>query len=171
MKDGEFDIADYVIVTLGLIFAVTSVLLAFSGVIPWWVAAFFAPMGCLLAIVVFIGGREPYINQLEITEQGITRRFGRKFRAKKQESVAWKDLSKVEIETTDEGPMAEDFFYMLYAKSGGGVVVGVRLAVEHNLLHELQQRLPGLDKKTVAMASGCTENRSFHIWPTRQQRA
>lgn len=168
MTNGEFDIADFVIVTLGLIFAVTSALLAFSVVIPWWVAAVLVPLGIMLAVTVFTGGKQSYMNQLEITDQGITRRFGRKFRPKKQESVAWKDLSKVEIETTDEGPVAEDFFYMLYAKNGGGVVVGVRLAVEHNLLNELQQRLPGLDKKTVAAASGCTENRSFHIWPARQ---
>ena len=168
MTNGEFDIADYVIVTLGLVFAVTFALLAFSVVIPWWVAAIFTPLSIFLAITVFIGGKQPYTNQLEITDQGITRRFGRKFRVKKQESVAWTDLSKVEIETTDEGPVSEDFFYLLYAKNGGGVVVGVRLAVEHNLLKELQQRLPGLDKKTVALASGCTENRSFHIWPARQ---
>lgn len=168
MTDGKFDIADFVIVTIGLIISVTCVLLAFSAVIPWWVAAIFTPLGIMLAVTVFIGGKQPYTNQLVISDQGITRRFGRKFRVKKQESVAWKDLSKVEIETTDEGPVGEDFFYLLHAKHGGGVVVGVRLAVEYNLLKELQQRLPGLDKKTVALASGCTENRSFHIWPTRQ---
>lgn len=168
MTDGKFDIADFVIVTLGLVFAITSALLAVSIVIPWWLGAIFTLMGIMLAVTVFIGGKQPYMNQLEITDQGITRRFGRQFRVKKQESLAWKDLSKVEIETTDEGPVAEDFFYLLHAKNGGGVVVGVRLAVEHNLLNELQRRLPGLDKKTVAAASGCTENRSFHIWPARQ---
>lgn len=168
MTDGELDIADFVIATLGLVLSITFALLAFSLVIPWWVAAIFTPAGALLAAAVFVYGPKSYINQLEINEQGITRYFGRKFRAKKQESVAWKDLSKIEIETTDEGPLAEDFFYMLHGKNGGGVVIGVRLAVEHNLLHELQRRLPDLDKKTVALASGCTENRSFHVWPARQ---
>lgn len=168
MTNGELDIADFVVATLGLVLSITFALLAFSIIIPWWVAAILTPAGALLAVAVFVWGHKSYLNQLEITEQGITRRFGRKFRSKKQESVAWQDLSKVEIETTDEGPLAEDFFYMLYGKHGGGVVVGVRLAVEHNLLHELQQRLPDLDRKTVALASGCTENRSFHIWPARQ---
>jgi hypothetical protein len=166
MMDGELDVTDFVIATLGLVLSITFALLAFSLVIPWWVAAIFTPAGGLMAAAVFAWGHKSYINQLEITEQGVTRRFGRKFRAKKQEAVTWQDLSKVEIETTDAGPLAEDFFYMLHGKTGGGVVVGVRLAVEHNLLHELQSRLPDLDKKTVALASGCTENRSFHIWPT-----
>jgi hypothetical protein len=168
MTDGELDVVDFVIATIGLVLSITFALLAFSVVVPWWVAAVFTPAGALLAVYVFACGPKSYINQLEITERGITRRFGRKFRSKKQETVAWNDLSKVEIETTDEGPLAEDFFYMLHGRNGGGVVVGVRLAVEHNLLHELQLRLPDLDKQTVAQASGCTENRSFHIWPARQ---
>lgn len=165
MTEGRFDLVDYVSAVIGLVLAITCALLAFSGAIPWWIAAILTPMGAVLGLSVFISGPRLYMEQLEITDQGITRRFGRKFRVKKQESVAWKDLSKVEIETTDEGPLVEDFFYMLYGKDGDGVVVGVRLAVEHNLLAELQRRLPGLDKKTVAVASGCTENRSFLIWP------
>lgn len=168
MTDGQFDIADYVSAVLGLILAVTCALLAFSGAIPWWIAAIMTPVGGVLGMTVFIGGRRLYSEQLEITEQGVTRRFGRKFRAQKQESVAWQDLSKVEIETTDEGPLVEDFFYMLYGKSGDGVVVGNRLAVEHNFLVKLQQHLPDLDSRAVAVACGCTENRSFLIWPARQ---
>ncbi len=165
MTNGRLDISDYVSACLGLVLAVTCALLAFSGVIPWWGAAVFTPAGLALMLATFGGGSRPFVEQLEITEQGVTRHFGRKFRVKRQESVAWQDLSKIEIETTDEGPFAEDFFYMLYDKNGDGVVVGNRLAVAYNLLGELKQRLPDIDHKTVMDASGCTENRSFLIWP------
>lgn len=165
MTDGKFSIADYVMAALGVVLAVACALLASEGAMPWWVAIIFIVVGGILGTVIFIAGPRPYINQLEITEHGITRRFGPKFRSKKQESVTWNDLSKVEIDTTNDGPFSEDFFYMLYGKNGNGVVVTNRLAVEHNLLAELQKRLPGLDNRAVALASGCTENRSFVIWP------
>jgi hypothetical protein len=167
MTNGRLEISDYVSAIVGSVLAVTCALLAFSGVIPWWLAAIFTPAGLALTFAVFVGASRPYTEQLEITERGVTRHFGRKFRAKRQESVSWENLSKIEIETTDEGPFAEDFFYMLYDKAGDGVVVGNRLAVAYNLLGELKQRLPDIDHKTVLDASGCTENRSFLIWPGR----
>lgn len=34
------------------------------------------------------------------------------------EAVAWADLVKVEIVTTDEGPWSEDLFFLLEGKNG-----------------------------------------------------
>jgi hypothetical protein len=81
-----------------------------------------------------------------------------------REAVGWKDLDWVAIRTTGEGPWHEDFFFLLGAADGKGVVVANSLATELNLLATLQERLPGLDNEQVARASGSTTDAMFTIW-------
>jgi hypothetical protein len=78
--------------------------------------------------------------------------------------VAWKDLAWVAIKTTDEGPRAEDFFFLLGGADGKGVVVPNFLATELKLLATLQARLPDLDNEQATIAAGSTTNAIFTLW-------
>lgn len=71
---------------------------------------------------------------------------------------------KVEILTTDEGPLSEDFFFILHGRAGKGVAVANDLVVRHGLLATLQKRLAGLDNKAIIEASGSTQVRRFLVW-------
>lgn len=71
---------------------------------------------------------------------------------------------KVEILTTDEGPLSEDFFFTVHGRDGKGVAVANDLAVRHGLLATLQKRLAGLDNKAIIEASGSTQVRRFLVW-------
>jgi len=146
-----------------------SLFYAHAGGMPWWLA------GLLTTVLVPLGGfyigvpPPYYVDELQITAEGVTRRFGPKLRAKKEERVSWDELIKVEIQTSDAGPFAEDFYFLLHAENGKGVAVSNGLAVEHQLLKELQERLPGLDDRAVIVAAGSTENRNFVIWERQAQ--
>jgi hypothetical protein len=94
-----------------------------------------------------------------IDDWGVTRVRGRL-----REAVAWRDLVWVCIQTTDEGPGAEDFFFLLGSADGKGCVVPNFIATKLGLLGTLQERLPGLDNAQVTIAAGSTTNAFFTIW-------
>jgi hypothetical protein len=102
---------------------------------------------------------EKLYGTVTIDDWGVTRVAG-----KLREAVAWADLIWVAIETTDAGPYAEDFFFLLGGADGKGVVVPNFLATKLNLLATLQARLPDLDNAQVAVAVGSTSNAMFKIW-------
>jgi hypothetical protein len=79
------------------------------------------------------------------------------------EKVAWDDLVGVDIVTTDEGPYAEDVFFVLHGKDGKGCVVPQEVAAARSLLERLQ-RLPGFDNGRLIEAMGCAENARFVCW-------
>jgi hypothetical protein len=137
---------------------------------PWWLAGLLTSV--LFPLGAFYLAVPPpyYVDELQITAEGVTRRFGSKLRAKKEERVSWDELTKVEIQTTDSGPFAEDFYFLLHGDNGKGVAVSNGVAVKHQLLKVLQERLPGLDNGAVIAASGSTDNRSFLIWERPAQR-
>ena len=95
---------------------------------------------------------------LEINDQGVHRYAdGQLF-----ESIRWDDLAKVLIATTDEGPLAEDFYWLLVSHSEGGCAVPGALAQEYHLLEALQERLgEALDNMAIIEASSCTDNNLF----------
>ena len=74
-----------------------------------------------------------------------------------------------EILTTDRGPYAEDFFFLLEGRDGKGVAVSNELAVKHGLVAVLQQRLAGLDDQAIIEASGSTQVRRFLVWQKQNQ--
>ena len=154
-------LSDYV--WAGLFFACAGLcfITARIGEGQWWMAVAFGLGG---VSILLAPGFKPYVDEIHITDDGITRRFGPKFRARKEEKISWAELTKVEILTTDDGPYAEDFFFLLRRADGSWLAVSNSLAVEHELLDKLQKRLPGLDNLAVATASGSTENRLFTIW-------
>jgi len=80
------------------------------------------------------------------------------------EAVAWTDLVKVEIVTTDEGPWGEDLFFLLEGADGKGVAIAGGLAQECGLIAALQERLPGLDNDAIIRSASSVENARFLVW-------
>lgn len=80
------------------------------------------------------------------------------------EAVAWGDLVKVEIVTTDGGPWSEDLFFLLEGADGKGVAISGGLAQECGLIAALQQRLPGLDNDAIIKSASSVENARFLVW-------
>jgi hypothetical protein len=80
------------------------------------------------------------------------------------EQIRWGDLQGVLIETTDAGPFASDFFWMLLSKDlKSGCVVPSEADGCSALLSRLQQ-LPGFDNWLVVRACQSTDNNRFLIW-------
>jgi hypothetical protein len=83
-------------------------------------------------------------------------------------SVAWDDLVKVGIRTTDEGPLSPDVFWGLHASTRPEPVVFPGGASgESELLSELGRRLAGFRHEQVIEAMGSTSNRYFVAWERR----
>ncbi|HSA90984.1 MAG TPA: hypothetical protein VLF42_13925 [Burkholderiales bacterium] len=144
------------------LFAAASFTFASDEDIGWW-AGWFWTAG-FLALLLISPGWKPLVEELEVTDFGVTRRFGPWLRKKKEERVSWQDLTQVEILTTDAGPSSEDLFFILHGRDGKGVAVSNDLAVKHGLVATLQNRLPGLDNKAIIDASLCIEVRRFLVW-------
>jgi hypothetical protein len=77
------------------------------------------------------------------------------------EYVAWRDLVRVEVITTNAGPMCEDFFFLLFARDGHGCVV--RNDQSQAVLPRLQA-LPGFDNTQLVRAFGSTDSARFLCW-------
>jgi hypothetical protein len=158
-KRSAGDIA--VLIVCGL-FAVGSFALADPEEMLWW-AGWFWTAG-FLALLLIPPGWKAVVDELEITDLGVTRRFGPWLRKKKEERVSWQDLAKVEILTNDAGPSSEDLFFILHGRDGKGVAIAHDLAVKHGLVATLQKRLAGLDNKAIIDASVSTDVRRFLVW-------
>ena len=78
------------------------------------------------------------------------------------ETHQFKDLKRVSIITTDEGPMLDDVFWLLLFKTIVMIPQGV--AGEAALLPRLQQ-LAGFDNEAVIKAMASVDNDAFEIWP------
>lgn len=129
--------------------------------VPWYATAFFAL--CFVAGVLMLFGVLPRdraeSGDLTIDDVGITR-TGPRLR----EHVAWGNIARVRIMTTDHGPWREDVFFVIDSKSGDGCVIPHDLAVRGGLLEALQTRLAGIDNAAVIEAMGSVQNRVFTIW-------
>ena len=142
------------------VFAALSFALAMQGGMPWWAGAFW--MVCFLALL--LPGSKGLVDEVEVGDLGVTRRFGPRLGRKREERVLWDELARVEILTTDEGPATEDFFFLLEGRDGSGVAVANELAVKHGLVAILQRRLAGLDNKAIIEASSSTRARRVLVW-------
>ena len=78
------------------------------------------------------------------------------------ESVDWKDLKLIEIQTTDEGPYLPDVFWYLIGDESG-CLVPLGATGEKAMIERLQQ-LPGFDNEAVSDAMSSTSNRTFVCW-------
>ena len=76
--------------------------------------------------------------------------------------IRWGELEEVAIETTNQGPFAEDFFAVLKAPAQT-----LRIPQEVNgfeLLLQYMKELPGFDSEAVVEATGSTGNATFRCW-------
>ena len=147
------------------VFAALSLAFAVQGGMPWWAGAFW--IICFLALL--LPGSKGLVDEVEVSDLGVTRRFGPRLGRRRQERVLWDELERVEIVTTAEGPRSEDFFFLLGGRGGTGVAVSNELAVKHGLVAILQRRLGGLDNKAIIEASGSTQVRRFLVWQKQSQ--
>ena len=81
------------------------------------------------------------------------------------ESVMWKDLTRVGIRTTDDGPAQPDVFWGLHtgAEKAALVYPGGSTG-EQEILVAMESRLPGFDDSQVIKAMGSTSNAYFLVW-------
>ena len=139
--------------------------LMFGDRMSLYASAFF---GILFSfgVVVYVRmrtGRGP-CEALTVDDVGVTRTA-----PGLREHVAWTDVVRVRIVTTDQGPSVEDVFFLIDGSGGTGCAVPQDLAVEGKLLEALQNRLDGLNNGLVIEAMSSTSNREFIIWSRQTQ--
>jgi hypothetical protein len=142
------------------VFAALSFAFAVQGGMPWWAGAFWVV--CFLALL--LAGSKGLVDEIDVSDLGLTRRFGPRMGKRRQERVLWDELVRVEILTSGEGPFTEDFFFLLVGRDGGGVAVSNELAVKHGLVAILQRRFSGIDDRAIIEASGSTRARRVLVW-------
>ena len=77
-------------------------------------------------------------------------------------TIEWDNLMGVAIQTTDEGPVQPDVFWLLGTKESS-LRIPQGAQGEQEFLHRLQQ-LPGFDNKAVIAAMGSANNNLFVCW-------
>jgi hypothetical protein len=102
---------------------------------------------------------KPLKSSIEISNDAICR----KLTNGSEEKVAWEDLQEVSVMTTDQGPFADDVYFVLLGASGSGCVIPQSTPESGAVLERLQQ-LPGFDNEAFIRALGSTENATFTCW-------
>jgi hypothetical protein len=81
------------------------------------------------------------------------------------ESITWSKLDAVLIETTDEGPVATDVFWLLLTKDmSSGCIIPQGAKGENELLAVMQSRLTNFNNELLIEAMGSTDNKRFLLW-------
>lgn len=78
------------------------------------------------------------------------------------QSIAWDELRRVEIVTTDEGPFLPDSFWVLTGEKNQCIIA--QGAKGESLLLERLQSLPEFDNEALISAIGSTSNERFLCW-------
>lgn len=78
-----------------------------------------------------------------------------------EQKLAWSDLRRVKILTTDTGPFGTDFYFVLEGQSDKRLVVPNEEAGA--LLGRLQE-LPDFDNEAFIAACGSTDTAEFLCW-------
>jgi hypothetical protein len=76
--------------------------------------------------------------------------------------VDWADLRAVEVATTDDGPFAEDVYWVLHGTESP-LMIPQSVAGSDSLLTRLQE-LPGFDSRAVIAAMSSAGNQRFSCW-------
>jgi hypothetical protein len=146
---------------VSLAVALLSLYPAWIGAASWWMPG--------IALTVFaVFALEPLVltwqvrrrgEELQITDEGVLRKLARG----DSEYVRWNELREVAIVVTQGTNLAEEYFFLLTGTGTSGVLVGQRLATQHDLLSYLG-KLPGFDHRAIAMAMASTVNERFVLW-------
>ena len=148
--------------TLALVaFLAGGLVLVRIGALPLWL------WGVLTAVTVFMryaARLDAYTEQLEIGDQGVTRRHGSRMRQQLTEAVRWDELTKVEVLARETGADKQEPLFLLHGAGTNGVAVAGALAQQHDLVGALQRRLPGFREDALAQALAASENGAFILW-------
>lgn len=98
------------------------------------------------------------IETIAFDEEGVTRTM----RDGRVEQICWDDLERIEIVTTDQGPFADDVFWLLVGDKGGCVAPSE--AEGTPALVDRLFALPGFDYGKVIEAMSSCENSRFLVW-------
>jgi hypothetical protein len=79
------------------------------------------------------------------------------------EEILWRRLTRVAIKTTDRGPIAEDFHWMLGQEDGQGCAIPQGWPGSNRLL-ECLQKLPRFDDQALILASRSIQDATFECW-------
>ena len=81
------------------------------------------------------------------------------------EFISWEKLDAVLIETTDQGPISADVFWLLLSKDmSEGCIFPQGANGEEELIAELQKKLPNFNNSMLIKAMTSVENQKFLIW-------
>jgi hypothetical protein len=114
-------------------------------------------------------GSKGVVDEVELGELGVTRRFGPRLGKKREERVLWDELVRVEILTTDEGPYADDFFFLLEGREGKGVAISNELAVSTAWSRSCSGAFQGSTTRRSSRRRGSTRVRRFLVWQKQNQ--
>jgi len=82
----------------------------------------------------------------------------------RSERVAWDELQAVIVETTSDGPLLPDVFWVLAGSSDSSGCVIPQGATGDSILLERLQKLPGFDNEAFGRAMTCTDDEKFLCW-------
>jgi hypothetical protein len=134
---------------------------AWTGFTSWWMPGIAFGLFLMFAL-------EPWFltwelrrrgEELQISDDGVLRRLARG----ESEFVRWSELREVSIVMTQGVNLSEEFFYVLAGAGTSGVLVGQRLATQHDLVAHLV-KLPGFDHRNIANALASPVNQRFLLW-------
>src|SRR6185295_9461422 len=116
---------------VSLAVALLSLYPAWAGYTSWWMPG--------IALAVFgVFALEPLVltwevrkrgEELQITDEGVLRRLPRG----DNEYVRWSELREVSIVVTHGSGLGDEYFFVLAGTGTSGVLVGQRLAAQHDL--------------------------------------
>jgi hypothetical protein len=148
--------------TLALVaFLAGGLLLVWAGALPIWA------WNVLVLLTIgarVITGLDRYSEELSITDHGITRKYGSRFRRQVTESVSWEELSRVEAIAHEAGARKDETLFLLYGSEVNGVAVPASVAQKHGLVDQLRQRLAGFRDDEMARALAASSRETFVLW-------
>jgi hypothetical protein len=143
-------------------FVAGGLLLVVAGALPLWV---WAVMAALVLFLRVIAPRlNPNVDELAMSDEGITRQYGTRGRQASIETVRWGDLTRVDVLTHETGPARKDMLFLLYGSGENGVAVPGALAQQQGLVATLRKRLPGFRDELLGQAQAAAERASFTLW-------
>jgi hypothetical protein len=79
--------------------------------------------------------------------------------------IPWKDVEKIEIFTSDDGPWSEDLWWLFFLK-GKEEPVDVPNGSQgiSKIFYVMKTHIDEADMNAIASAIGSTNNNSFHVW-------
>jgi hypothetical protein len=83
------------------------------------------------------------------------------------QSIAWKDIERVAIETNDTGPRGADVWWLFEGREGR-CAYPQGATGDAEVIEGLSTRFPGFSYEAVINAQSCTSNARFLCWERKR---